>query len=660
MNWQNCFPQILDMSRTGAIVICVVLILRLILKRAPRAFSYALWAVVLFRLLCPVTLTAPVGVLRETETVRESYTLADTPVTFADAAEAAYRAVGDAANGGLGVQHIQSSGSTAAGRWWEIWVLFGQYVWLAGVGVMLLHALVQHLVLRRTLVGAVRLQDNVWCADRIGMPFVAGVLRPKIYLPSSLDESERGYVIAHEQHHIRRGDPLWRLLAFAALCLHWFNPLVWLAFALSRKDMEMSCDEAVTREMDGDARAAYSESLLRFATGKRVVVAPLAFGEGDTKERIVHVMKYKKTALWATALAAVLCVSAVTAFAFNAERKPEKKLTAQEALDALEASVRWEGENNVFFTIPKDYAPVSNWNIHISGRALPDDGMSMSVHFYDEETWEAGREYGIWLYDLTELIMTAWLPGEDGGAWEREIDLLTGARLPESAGRAYSAPNAAWEADLDGDGTAERIVLDVGLLEENAFSVPWIESADGTKLCELDPVGRPHATWNTYALLEMDGRAYLFQYDPHISTGAAGFSYCIWSVNADTGHLMLESGKSISFPTYAPMTGEEIDAVVEFVNIVNGYWKYSRLLFTTDEGFVRGLVQQDGRPFVTDAPVICGKSGGPSFVEELPWVTDELTEAGLYKNDMSLRERLETYQELAEQRYAQYLETFSD
>lgn len=790
MAWHSWFPKILDMSLTGSVVICVVLLLRLILKRAPRVFSYALWAVVLFRLLCPVTLTAPVGVLRETEAVRGSYTLAEQPIAFTDAAEAAYRAAGDAANGGLGVQRIPTTQPerSASGEvyvnssWWEVWVLFGQYVWLAGAGVMLLCAAVQYVRLRRGLVGAVAVQDNILQADHLDTPFVLGVLRPKIYLPSSLAESERDYVIAHERQHIRRGDPLWRLLAYAALCLYWFDPLVWLAFVLSRKDMEVSCDEAVMRKMGGDIRAAYSESLLRFATGKKQIVSmPLAFGEGDTKERIVHVMKYKKPALWVSVIAAVLCLGAVTVFAFNAQqtnvknpavrdyvpgdgysigdvdtqrfeqrsadfaigagkdgmavfKDPERAwatfttryasaiwsvqranylppltrrtmdmyktlgwqtddpvedtafvssfldiyensfevrksegylpdptkespLTAQEALESLERSVEWwEGDvgvRYVGFRLPASYEADENWSIQIAGRMVADDGMGMSMHYFEGEQWRAGKSYAIELTGLTELIMTAWLPGEDGSAWEREIDLLTGAGLSESVGGAYSTPNAAWEADLDGDGTAERIVLDVGLLEANAFSVPWVESADGTKLCELAGVGSPHSTWNTYALTELNGRTYLLEYRPSMATGIADYSYSLYALDGD--RLELIEMRGVQFPTYEPMSDEEIDALIALVDRTNELWSRSRLLFTTDETVARGLVQPDGRQFVTGVPVICGKNGGPSYVESLSWISDELIEVGLYQEDMSLRDKLGTYQAYAAQRYEQYL-----
>lgn len=317
------FGRIVNMSLTASFVIAAVLLIRLPLKKAPKAFSYALWAVVLFRLLCPVSIESPVGVVPQAEAVTEgSYTLGEEPVSFSGTVTAVGRAIGDAASGGLGVQQVPSAESGADGApmvasasRWDVWVLFGKYiagyVWAGGAAALAVYSAVQYIRLRRGLVGAVPLRENIFLADHIGSPFVMGLFRPKIYLPSSLSGEEREYIILHERRHIRRGDHVVRVLAFAVLCVHWFNPLVWLAFVLSGKDMEMSCDEAVLKRMDGDIRAEYSASLLRFASGRRIVAGtPLAFGEGDTKARVKNVMKYKKPAFWVILAAVVVCAAA--------------------------------------------------------------------------------------------------------------------------------------------------------------------------------------------------------------------------------------------------------------------------------------------------------------------------------------------------------------
>ena len=186
---------------------------------------------------------------------------------------------------------------------------FGQYVWLVGAACMIIRSLVSYWKLRRQIEIAIPLRDNLFLADDLESPFVVGLVHPKVYLPSNLSQREYEYIILHERNHIRRGDHIFKALAFLALCLHWFNPLVWLAFHLASKDMEMSCDEAVVRKLGSDIRADYSVSLLSLATGRRIIAGtPLAFGEGDPKGRIRNLAKWKKPGIWVLVLAVLICL----------------------------------------------------------------------------------------------------------------------------------------------------------------------------------------------------------------------------------------------------------------------------------------------------------------------------------------------------------------
>ena len=314
--FDRLYMGVLDMSKTAAMVIAVVLLVRLLLKKAPKVFSYALWAVVLFRLLCPISFETPVSIVPQLPDTSTGYNLADETIDLAGAGMAAYQAVGDLLNGGLGVQHIPTTEVTEDGMtryvmadWWSVWILFGKYVWAAGMAVMLLYSAFSYRRIKKQTEIAVPIRDNIWIADEIQSPFVIGFLRPSIYLPGNLGEKEQEYIILHEHHHIRRFDHIFKALAFLALTIHWFNPLVWLAFGLACKDMEMSCDEAVIRKLGGKVRADYSASLLTLATGRRIIAGtPLAFGEGDTKGRIRNLAKWKMPAVWVVVIAAVLCV----------------------------------------------------------------------------------------------------------------------------------------------------------------------------------------------------------------------------------------------------------------------------------------------------------------------------------------------------------------
>ena len=317
---QAVFAKILNMSLTGSIVIAVVLLARLFLKRAPKIYSYALWAVVLFRLLCPLSITAGLSVLKPI------------PVTTTPGiSTVSYQSVAQAVRENTPAPIRQQVAPAQPAEQPETSPMqIAAYIWAAGASVMVAYSIAQYLILRRKLAEAMPLQGEIYLADRISSPFVMGIFQPRIYLPSSTPMNERRFIVAHERHHIRRGDPVWKLLGYIALCLHWFNPLVWLAFCLAGKDMEMSCDEAVIKRLGEHTRADYSQALLRLATHKRMVSGmPLAFGEGDTKGRVRNMAKWKKPKVWVSALCAALCLVILAACALNPKQKetPREEMT---------------------------------------------------------------------------------------------------------------------------------------------------------------------------------------------------------------------------------------------------------------------------------------------------------------------------------------------
>ena len=322
-------PIVFNMSVTASVAILFVLLARLLLKRVPKIFSYALWAVVLFRLLCPVSITTGFSLLGlfdapVTETTPHTTAMEYIPQDVVHTPAPEVKLPVPDANQSVNEALPQGDEQTAADPL-EAPVALATLVWLAGIGVLAVYSVVSLLRLRRKLIGALPLRENIYLADYIESPFVMGILRPKIYLPSSLSEQEQGYIILHEQHHIRRGDHIIKALAFLALCVHWFNPLVWVAFVLSAKDMEMSCDEAVVKKLGEEIRADYSASLLSLATGRRIIAGtPLAFGEGDTKGRIKNLLNWKRPKAWITVLAAVVCVVVAAACAGNPGETSDK------------------------------------------------------------------------------------------------------------------------------------------------------------------------------------------------------------------------------------------------------------------------------------------------------------------------------------------------
>ena len=298
---------ILSMTKAGSIAILAVLLGRFLLRKAPTIFSYGLWLVVLFRLLSPVGIQ--VSLPQALPRLGEAGDIPFTTVTQEVRIETPQaRAIAPALETEPNIPPVDA-------------VLTA--VWLTGVAIMLLYSLIASWRFHNRLKTAVPVKANIYQVDHIGSAFVVGVLFPKIYLPSDLPVSKMDYIIAHEQTHIRRFDPITRHLAYLALSLHWFNPLVWLAFILFGRDMEMSCDESVIRKLGPQIRASYSESLLSLAAGRPLIPgSPLAFGEGDTRSRIMNIVNWKQTTKRTMVLGTVVCLT-VTALC-ACQKAPEK------------------------------------------------------------------------------------------------------------------------------------------------------------------------------------------------------------------------------------------------------------------------------------------------------------------------------------------------
>ncbi|PPK83298.1 beta-lactamase regulating signal transducer with metallopeptidase domain [Lacrimispora xylanisolvens] len=296
---ESVFIQLLNMSLTASIAIAFVLAVRTILRKAPKVFSYLLWSVVLFRLICPFSFESIFSLMpAKANPISQDILYMQTPKI-----DTGIGVINHSVNAILPAATPQTSANPL-----QILIVIFSHMWLFGVAAMLVYSLFALFRLKKELMNATLYRDNIFISSRIDTAFVMGIFCPKIYLPSNLNAAERSYILLHEQTHIRRLDHIFKLISFLALCIHWFNPFVWAAFFLSGKDMEMSCDEAVIKRLGDDVKKDYSASLLTLATGKRIVSGtPLAFGEGDTKGRIRNVLNYRKPGFWAV-LVSVLAV----------------------------------------------------------------------------------------------------------------------------------------------------------------------------------------------------------------------------------------------------------------------------------------------------------------------------------------------------------------
>lgn len=303
------FLTILNMSLTGAFVIAVICLVRLPLKKAPKIISYCLWAAAGFRLVFPYSIRSVFSLMPfKAQAIPQD--IAAQPIPRIDSGVAAFDNIISsslpAPQPGASVNPLQIS------------IAIGSFVWLAGAAVILLYGVISIIILKHKMQGSIYMAENIYEAKNIKSPFVLGILKPRIYMPVGLSGQERGYILLHEQTHIKRRDHIVKFAAYCVLSLHWFNPLVWAAFLLMGADMEMSCDEHVLKKMGAGIKKDYSLSLLSLAAeGQTIGGSPLAFGEHGIKERIKNVLKFKKASRLIVTLAAASAVMLCAGFAVN-------------------------------------------------------------------------------------------------------------------------------------------------------------------------------------------------------------------------------------------------------------------------------------------------------------------------------------------------------
>lgn len=310
---RSLFIAVLNMSFTASFVVIAVMLIRLLLKKAPRVFSYALWAVVFFKLICPFTIGASVTVNPiSPQTIPQEIVYARKPaihsgVVFLN------RAVNGIMDSALPPAVPEQSVNPI-----QVILEAGAYIWLAGIIILLIYAVAGYIGIKRRVGWAILVKDNIFETDQIKTPFVLGFIRPKIYLPTGLPASELGYILEHEQIHIKRLDYLVKPFAFLITVAHWFNPLAWLSYSLLVKDMELSADESVIKNAGSDIRKDYVRSLYALSVKNNRLLSPLAFGETCVKVRIRNVLNYKKPAFWVSIASVVILGVTVIALAISA------------------------------------------------------------------------------------------------------------------------------------------------------------------------------------------------------------------------------------------------------------------------------------------------------------------------------------------------------
>ena len=306
------FLKLLNLSISASWLVLVVLALRLVLKRAPKWVNVLLWGMVALRLMLPFSIESALSLIPSAETVSPEVVRFDPAPTITSGVEFIDNAVNPSLSESFAAAPLASVNPL------YVWTYLAGWVWLIGLAAMLLYALVSYLRLRRRVSASIPLRENIYVCDEVPSPFILGIVHPRIYLPSALDEAQRGSVLSHERAHLARRDHWWKPLGFALLAVYWFNPLLWLAYTLLCRDIELACDERVLRGMDAGQVKDYSSALLACSVPRRMIAAcPLAFGEVGVGARVKNALRYKKPAFWVVAASVGVCVVVAVCFLTN-------------------------------------------------------------------------------------------------------------------------------------------------------------------------------------------------------------------------------------------------------------------------------------------------------------------------------------------------------
>lgn len=305
------FLKLLNISITAAWVVLAVLVLRLCLKKAPKWIDCVLWGIVGLRLVLPFSLESVFSLIPSTQTVPQDIGFSQTP-----SIDSGINSVDDFLNPiiteALAPQGLVSINPV------QILLWLGSVVWVVGMAVLVLYCIISYIRLYRRVRASVQLRDNVYICDQIETPFILGIISPRIYIPSGLPQEQAEHVVAHEKAHLKRGDHWWKPLGFALLTVYWFNPVLWMAYRLLSRDIELACDEKVIKTMQNPEKKAYAEALAFCGDHRKMIMAcPLAFGEVGVKDRIKSVLHYKKPAFWLVILSVLACTALAVCFLTN-------------------------------------------------------------------------------------------------------------------------------------------------------------------------------------------------------------------------------------------------------------------------------------------------------------------------------------------------------
>ena len=398
---KTAFLKLANMSISASWLVLAILVLRLVLKKAPKWVNVILWGIVAVRLICPFTIESALSLIPSTQTIPMNIEMAAKP-----AIDSGVGVVNSMVNPMIAASFTPNPAASANPL--QIWIPLIAVIWLFGMVLMFLYTAISYWRLNRRIDTAVLYRDNIFQSERVSSPFVLGIIKPKIYLPFHMNEQDLQHVVAHEQAHILRKDHWWKPLGFLLLTVYWFNPLMWVAYVLLCRDIELACDEKVIEQLNSEQRANYTQALVASSVNRRMISAcPLAFGEVDVKERVKSIMNYRKPTFWITVVSTVACAIVAICFLTN----PVEQDVVPGIFGSIDSS-KWNISLEVSNVTPKG----ATIKLIQDGGYLPNRlfyGDDYSIEKYENNQWMAVEP----LNDLVWATIAHSVPLNDSITW---------------------------------------------------------------------------------------------------------------------------------------------------------------------------------------------------------------------------------------------------
>ena len=589
------FLKLLNLSISASWLVLAVLVLRLVSKRSPKWMNVLLWGIVALRLVLPFSIESALSLIPSAETLSPEVVRFDPAPTITSGVEFIDNAVNPSLSESFAAAPLASVNPL------YVWTEIAGWVWLIGLGAMLLYALVSYLRLRRRVSVSLCVRENIYLCDAISSPFILGVVKPRIYLPSGLDEVQRQNVLSHERAHLARRDHWWKPLGFALLAVYWFNPVLWLAYALLCRDIELACDERVIRTMDESAVKTYSTVLLACSMPRKAAITcPLAFGEVGVKERVKNALHYKKPAFWVVAASVAVCVVVAVCFLTNPPRALSKVCGDFWDTEAVCTYTEEQPDADARYTTANGTVRLSE---HLAlvriGAARPEKKTAVNPKW-------------------SSLYLA--LPGTDGAPAERlTIDFIREYDAPDGTKAAYTlnigtrddsksykvlsgqdeieeflaylrgdASTLLAATDFDGDGTEDEIFFTE--VEPGQIYRIYAES-NGSERWSAE-LGLAHVGWDSYFLYRNGDTSAILRYNPAMFQGFCDYDYELFTIGADGRNLLMQ--RSVEFDANPDSDDPWPPDAQVFADEVNALLEKSTLLISTLDG---ELHLEDGTTF---------------------------------------------------------------